>query len=190
MLARMKKLVEELSRASEAYYKYDKPIMTDKAYDKLYDDLEELEQKTGIIFANSPTQKVQGQILESLTKVTHSKPMLSSKKTKSTEELFKFVMDQPIMVSWKLDGLTIVLKYQNGTLQQAITRGNGEEGEDVTHSLKMFTNVPLKFNIKVNWSYGEKALFLGKILRKSMMLSLWKTDMRIPVIWRQAVFDN
>ena len=136
MLARMKKLVEELSRASEAYYKYDKPIMTDKAYDKLYDELEELEQKTGIIFANSPTQKVQGQILESLTKVTHSKPMLSSKKTKSTEELFKFVMDQPIMVSWKLDGLTIVLKYQNGTLQQAITRGNGEEGEDVTHSLK------------------------------------------------------
>ena len=82
MLARMKKLVEELSRASEAYYKYDKPIMTDKAYDKLYDELEELEQKTGIIFANSPTQKVQGQILESLTKVTHSKPMLSSKKTK------------------------------------------------------------------------------------------------------------
>ncbi len=144
MLARMKKLVEELSRASEAYYKYDKPIMTDKAYDKLYDELEELEQKTGIIFANSPTQKVQGQILESLTKVTHSKPMLSSKKTKSTEELFKFVMDQPIMVSWKLDGLTIVLKYRNGTLQQAITRGNGEEGEDVTHSLKMFTNVPLK----------------------------------------------
>ncbi|MFQ9793316.1 MAG: hypothetical protein ACLRX7_08875 [Acutalibacteraceae bacterium] len=70
--------------------------------------------------------------------------MLSSKKTKSTEELFKFVMDQPIMVSWKLDGLTIVLKYRNGTLQQAITRGNGEEGEDVTHSLKMFTNVPLK----------------------------------------------
>ncbi len=68
MLARMKKLVEELSRASEAYYKYDKPIMTDKAYDKLYDELEELEQKTGIIFANSPTQKVQGQILESLYK--------------------------------------------------------------------------------------------------------------------------
>ncbi len=144
MLARMKKLVEELSRASEAYYKYDRPIMTDKAYDKLYDELEELERKTGIVFANSPTQKVQGEILESLEKVTHSKPMLSAKKTKSTQELFKFAAEQPVMVSWKLDGLTIVLKYRNGSLQQAVTRGNGEEGEDVTHSLKMFTNVPLR----------------------------------------------
>lgn len=167
MLARMKKLVEELSRASEAYYKYDKPIMTDKAYDKLYDELEELEQKTGIIFANSPTQKVQGQILESLTKVTHSKPMLSSKKTKSTEELFKFVMDQPIMVSWKLDGLTIVLKYRNGTLQQAITRGNGEEGEDVTHSLKMFTNVPLKIQ------------YQGKLELRGEGVISWKNFERI-----------
>lgn len=96
MLARMKKLVEELSRASEAYYKYDKPIMTDKAYDKLYDELEELEQKTGIIFANSPTQKVQGQILESLTKVTHSNQCYLPKKSKSTEELFKSLWINPL----------------------------------------------------------------------------------------------
>ncbi len=144
MLTRMKKLVEDLSQASEAYYKYDKPIMTDKAYDKLYDELEALEKETGVVFANSPTQKVQGAVLEKLTKVVHSKPMLSAQKTKSTQELMKFAMDQPIMLSWKLDGLTIILKYDNGMLKQAITRGNGEEGEDVTHSLKMFTNVPLK----------------------------------------------
>lgn len=96
MLARMKKLVEELSRASEAYYKYDKPIMTDKAYDKLYDELEELEQKTGIIFANSPTQKVQGQILESLTKVTHSKPMLSSKKQNQQKNCLNSLWINPL----------------------------------------------------------------------------------------------
>ena len=166
MLARMKKLVEELSRASEAYYKYDKPIMTDKAYDKLYDELEELEQKTGIIFANSPTQKVQGQILVSLTKVTHSKPMLSSKKTKSTEELFKFVMDQPIMVSWKLDGLTIVLKYQNGTLQQAITRGNGEEGEDVN----TYTITPTVENLSPNYTYTVETGTL-EIIPRSITIS-------------------
>lgn len=166
MLTRMKKLMEELSRASEAYYKYDKPIMTDKAYDKLYDELEALERETGIIFSNSPTQKVQGEILESLTKVVHSKPMLSAKKTKSTQELLKFVMEQPIILSWKLDGLTIVLKYDNGMLMQAITRGNGEEGEDVTHSLKMFTNVPLRIQYQgklelrgegvISWKNFEK----------------------------------
>lgn len=144
MLARMKQLVQELSRASEAYYKYDRPIMTDKAYDQLYDELEQLERQTGVVFANSPTQRVQGEVLESLAKVTHTKPMLSAKKTKSLQELLQFCGEQPVLVSWKLDGLTLVLRYENGTLQQAVTRGNGEQGEDVTHALKMFTNVPLQ----------------------------------------------
>ncbi len=143
MPEKMKQLIEELQRAAQAYYKYDRPIMTDRAYDKLYDELEALEQKTGIVFANSPTQKVQGEILESLTKVAHSKPMLSAKKTKSAEDLFQFCANQPMMVSWKLDGLTLILKYENGALRQAVTRGDGAQGEEVTHSLKMFTNVPL-----------------------------------------------
>lgn len=143
MLERMKELVAQLSQASLAYYKYDKPVMTDKEYDRLYDELEQLEQKTGIVFANSPTNRVQGEVLDSLQKVVHTKPMLSAKKTKSTEEILKFTQGKEVEVSWKLDGLTLVLRYAEGKLQQAVTRGSGAVGEDVTHSLKMFTNVPL-----------------------------------------------
>lgn len=137
-------LVKQLNEASVAYYKYDKPIMTDKDYDLLYDKLGQLEKETGIIMSNSPTQKVQGEILEGLTKVKHSKPMLSAQKTKDINEIKKFIGNNDAVVSWKEDGLTIVLRYKNGELVQAITRGNGSDGEDVTHTVKTFVNIPMK----------------------------------------------
>lgn len=139
----MKELIKKLNEASTAYYKYDKPIMTDKQYDDLYDKLEELEKSTGIIMANSPTQKVQGEILEGLIKVKHSKLMLSAQKTKSIDDIKQFASKSHTYASWKLDGLTIVVKYKNGTLHQALTRGSGDFGEDVTEQAKMITNLPL-----------------------------------------------
>lgn len=147
---RIKELVSQLNKASKAYYKYDKPIMTDKQYDTLYDQLQNLENETGIILSSSPTRKVQGEILDSFEKVQHTKPMLSAQKTKSIDEIKKFVSDKEVLVSWKEDGLTIVLKYNNGSLIQGITRGDGEVGEDVTANVKMFSNIPLKISYKSN----------------------------------------
>lgn len=143
-MERMKQLIARLNEASTAYYKYDKPIMTDLEYDKLYDELAELEKSTGVILVNSLTQKVQGEILEGLVKVKHSKPMLSAQKTKDVEEIKKFIGNNYVVASWKEDGLTIVLRYKNGEFVQAITRGSGIEGEDVTHTVKTFSNIPLK----------------------------------------------
>lgn len=136
-------IVEKLNNASEAYYKYDKPIMTDKQYDDLYAELELLERETGIVMANSPTQKVQGFILEGLKKVKHSKPMLSANKTKDVNDIKKFIGNKKAMASYKLDGLTLVARYKDGKFVQAITRGSGTDGEDVTEQAKMITNLPL-----------------------------------------------
>lgn len=147
-MERMKELIAELNRAAEAYYKNDAPVMSDKQYDALYDELSALEKTTGIILSNSPTQKVQGQLLDGFTKVPHSRPMLSAQKTKSIEEIEKFTGEQTVLISWKLDGLTIVLTYENGKLLQGVTRGDGEVGEDVTSSIRMFENVPLFIQYK------------------------------------------
>jgi len=144
----MKDLIRKLNEASTAYYKYDKPIMSDKQYDELYDRLVELEKSTGIIIANSPSQKVQGEILDGLTKVRHSKPMLSAQKTKSVDDIKQFASKSDTYASWKLDGLTIVVKYKNGKLIQALTRGSGDFGEDVTEQAKMITNLPLTIPFK------------------------------------------
>ena len=122
--------------------------MTDKQYDDLYDQLLELEKSTGIIMSNSPTQKVQGEILEGLTKVKHSKLMLSAQKTKSVDNIKQFASKSDTYASWKLDGLTIVVKYKNGKLIQALTRGSGDFGEDVTEQAKMITNLPLTIPFK------------------------------------------
>lgn len=144
MLNRMKELIEQISEADIAYYKNDKPIMSDKEYDALYDELRSLEDNLGITLSNSPTQKVAGEILDELTPVKHSKPMLSADKTKFVQDLIKFAKGQAVTLSWKLDGLTLVLRYDNGKLVQAITRGReGIVGEDVTHTVKHFLNVPL-----------------------------------------------
>lgn len=142
---KMKELVERLIEADIAYYRDDNPIMTDREYDKLYDELKNLENETNIILSGSPTQKVSGEILDVLTEVRHSKPMLSADKTKSVEDLAKFASGHDVLLSWKLDGLTLVLRYDNGELIQAITRGReGIVGEDVTHTVRTFLNVPLR----------------------------------------------
>lgn len=148
-ILRMKELIEILKEADVAYYRDDTPTMTDLEYDLLTDELLKLEAETGQILSGSPTQKVSGEILEELTPVRHTKPMLSAKKTKSIEDLVRFADHRPVLVSWKLDGLTIVLRYENGGLKQAITRGReGIIGEDVTHTVRTFLNVPLTIPIQ------------------------------------------
>lgn len=145
MIEQMKALVRRLTEADIAYYKYDRPAMSDREYDKLYDELLELEKLSGIILSGSPTQKVSGEVLGELAQVTHTKPMLSAQKTKSIDEVVKFIDGRPAVVSWKLDGLTLVLRYDGGKLLQAITRGaEGRVGEDVTHTARMMMNVPLE----------------------------------------------
>lgn len=141
---RMNELIAQIKAADTAYYKEDRPVMSDREYDKLIDELKQLESDTGVILAGSPTQKVAGEILEELTPVKHTRPMLSADKTKSVEDLLKFKGEHRAIVSWKLDGLTLVLRYSGGKLVQAITRGaEGRIGEDVTHTVKTFRNVPL-----------------------------------------------
>jgi len=145
---RMKELVELLSAASESYYAQDKEIMSNFEYDKLYDELEKLEKETGVILANSPTVQVGYEAVEELPKDRHEQPMLSLGKTKSREELQEWVQDKTALLSWKLDGLTIVLTYADGKLEKAVTRGNGEVGEVVTNNAKVFKNVPLSIPFK------------------------------------------
>ena len=140
---RIKELVELLNKASNAYYVYDNPIMSDKEYDKLYDELEALEKATGYIIASSVTQKVQGQVLDGFQKVTHSKPMLSAAKTKDVNDIKKFIGNNDFYCSYKLDGLTLVCIYENGDFKQAITRGTGLVGEDVTEQARMIENLPM-----------------------------------------------
>lgn len=148
-ILRMKELIEILKEADVAYYRDDNPTMTDMEYDLLTDELLKLEAETGMILSGSPTQKVSGEILKELTPVQHTKPMLSAKKTKSIEDLVHFAGHRPVLVSWKLDGLTIVLRYENGELKQAITRGReGIIGEDVTHTVRTYLNVPLTIPIQ------------------------------------------
>jgi len=142
-IQRIQTLVKQLNTACDAYYVKDNPIMSDKNYDSFYDELTALELKTSYILSSSPTQKVQGAILDSLKKVQHTEPMLSAEKSKDINDVIKFMGNQDCVLSWKLDGLTLVLRYNEGKLQQAITRGGGDEGEDVTHTVKTFSNVPL-----------------------------------------------
>lgn len=147
-ISRIHELVKLCNEASHHYYTLDNPIMTDKQYDKLFDELSMLEKRTNCILSISPTQKVQGEILPFLTKVKHSEPMLSADKSKDVNDIIKFMGDQPCILSWKLDGLTIVLKYNDGKFIQAITRGRGEYGEDVTHTVRTFLNIPLTISYK------------------------------------------
>lgn len=143
MIDKMKALIRQLNEASEAYYKYDNPIMSDKAYDALYDELVALEAKTGVILAGSPTQKVQGYLLKGFDKVEHSKPMLSAAKTKDINEIKKFLSNYEWYCSGKLDGCTLVVKYSGGKFVQGITRGNGIVGEDVTEACRFIKNLPM-----------------------------------------------
>ena len=147
-LNRMKELIEILNNASRLYYQYSTPIMTDFEYDKLYDELEKLEKETNTILSNSPTQNVEPEAIDSLVKVEHPAPMLSLSKTKSISELASFLGKQEGLLSWKLDGLTIVLTYKDGKLSSGVTRGNGIIGEVVTENVKKFKNIPLTIPYK------------------------------------------
>ncbi|MBO4982351.1 MAG: NAD-dependent DNA ligase LigA [Lachnospiraceae bacterium] len=142
-IERMKYLVETLNRAAEAYYAKDQELMSNFEYDRLYDELEALEQECGVTLANSPTVKVGFEAVDELPKERHESPMLSLGKTKSREELREWLQGNPAILSWKLDGLTIVLTYREGKLAKAVTRGNGEIGEVITNNAKTFKNLPL-----------------------------------------------
>lgn len=141
---RMKELVELLNKAGKAYYQEDREIISNYEYDKLYDELEALEKETGITLAGSPTVSVGYEAVNALPKETHETPMLSLDKTKEIEVLKSFVGNQKTVLSWKMDGLTIVLTYQDGKLKKAVTRGNGIVGEVITNNAKVFKNVPLQ----------------------------------------------
>lgn len=139
----MRELVEKLNAASEAYYARDEELMSNLEYDRLYERLEQLEAETGIVLANSPTIHVGYEAVEELPKEAHERPMLSLGKTKERAELKAFLKGNPAILSWKLDGLTIVLQYRDGKLAKAVTRGNGEIGEVVTNNARTFRNIPL-----------------------------------------------
>ena len=143
-IERIRELTDKLNEAAKAYYSEDREIMSNLEYDKLYDELVELEKKEGVVLAGSPTAKVGYEALSELPKEEHESPMLSLDKTKEVEGLRSFLGGQEALISWKLDGLTVVLTYENGELVKAVTRGNGVIGEVITNNAKTFKNIPLK----------------------------------------------
>ena len=145
---RIKYLVEMLNRASEAYYAKDQEIISNLEYDRLYDELEALEAETGVVLSNSPTVNVGYEAVEELPKERHESPMLSLGKTKSREELRDWLQGHAGLLSWKLDGLTVVLTYREGKLSKAVTRGNGEIGEVITNNARTFRNLPVNISFQ------------------------------------------
>lgn len=151
-------LIDKLNEACDAYYNKNNPIMRDFEFDIIMDELRELEAETSIIYSDSPTQRVGYEVKSNLEKVTHEHPMLSLDKTKSFEDVEKFVGNKPALIMFKLDGLTIAVTYEDGKLVRAETRGNGVIGEDVTHNARMFANLPLTIPIK------EKVVVFGEAI--------------------------
>jgi len=147
-MERIQYLVDTLNEASKAYYAQDEEIMSNYEYDKLYDELTALEEETGIVLSNSPTVNVGYEAVEELPKEAHEEPMLSLGKTKDREELKSWLQGKEGLLSWKLDGLTVVLTYRDGKLEKAVTRGNGEVGEVVTNNARTFQNLPLQIAFK------------------------------------------
>lgn len=145
---RMQELIKILNEASKAYYAEDREIMSNFEYDRLYEELEGLEKETGIVLSGSPTVSVGYESVEELPKERHESPMLSLGKTKSREELKEWLQGKEAILSWKLDGLTVVLTYRNGALFKAVTRGNGEIGEVITGNVRTFKNIPLNIAFK------------------------------------------
>ena len=154
----MLQLVEKLNEAAKAYYATDKEVMTNLEYDALYERLELLEKELGTILSNSPTQRVGYEVLSELPKIAHTSPMLSLDKTKDPQALRSWLNLHAGVLSWKLDGLTIVLTYRDGQLVQAVTRGNGEEGEVITNNARVFDNIPLKI------AYQDELVIRGEAI--------------------------
>ena len=147
-MTRMKELVSQLKEASKAYYAEDREIMSNFEYDRLYDELEQLEAELGVVLSDSPTVNVGYEAVEELPKERHEMPMLSLGKTKSREELQDWLQGKPAILSWKLDGLTVVLTYNAGKLAKAVTRGNGEVGEVITNNARTFKNLPVSISYR------------------------------------------
>ncbi len=159
-MERMKELVSLLNKAGKAYYQDAKEIMSNFEYDKLYDELLALEKEEGVVLSNSPSINVGYEVLSELPKERHAQPMLSLDKTKEAEQLKNWLGTQKGLLSWKLDGLTIVLTYEGGKLVKAVTRGNGEIGEVITNNAKVFKNVPLEI------SYEDTLILRGEAIIK------------------------
>ena len=157
---RIKKLTKMLNEYRNAYYNESESIISDYEYDKLYDELEKLENETGLSFANSPTKTVGFQVKSELEKIKHSHPMLSLDKTKSVDDLRKFAGDKDCILSLKMDGLTCLLTYENGGLVQAETRGNGDIGELITHNANVFENIPLTIEYKGHFEIEGEAIII------------------------------
>ena len=158
----IKKLVKELNHYRDQYYNHAISEISDHDYDELFDRLQKLESETGYILSNSPTQTVGYEVVSELQKVKHSHPMLSLSKTKSIEELDRFINGKPVIISCKLDGLTVLLTYEDGELVQAETRGNGELGELITHNAKVFDNIPLHIDCAGHFEVEGEALITYK----------------------------
>lgn len=161
-ISRMKELAATLTAAAKTYYQESREIMSNYEYDKLYDELAELEKETGVVLSKSPTQSVGYEVLSELPKERHESPMLSLDKTRSTADLQEWLGDQTGILSWKLDGLTVVLTYSGGTLKKAVTRGNGEIGEVITSNARVFANVPVTISFQ-----GELVLRGEAVIRYS-----------------------
>lgn len=147
-IIKIKELTKELLHHCHLYYDLDSPEISDAEYDKKFDELFKLENEANFYLANSPTRKVQGQILPYLTKVKHSVPMLSANKSTNIEDVKKFIGDKEVVTSFKLDGSTVVVKYENGEFIQGLSRGSGTDGEDITHTVKMIKNLPMTIPYK------------------------------------------
>lgn len=155
---RIKELVEQLNEYRDAYYNEARSDVSDAEYDRLFDELSELENETGVVYTNSPTQSVGYEVKSELEKVKHSHPMLSLDKTKSVDDLVKFARDKDCILSLKMDGLTCLLTYENGELLQAETRGDGEIGELITHNARVFDNIPLSIDYKGHFEIEGEAI--------------------------------
>lgn len=163
---KIKKLVEKLNYHCDLYYNKQSPEISDYEYDCMFDELSKLEKETGIIMSNSPTQTVYHEVHSNLEKVTHSHPMLSLDKTKKINDLKKFISDKVCCLMCKMDGLTILLTYEDGELIQAETRGNGEVGEIVTHNAKVFENIPLHIDYPGHLEVEGEAIIIYDDFKK------------------------
>ena len=175
-IMRMKELVQKLDRAAKAYYQQDTEIISNREYDQMYDELQALEKETGTVLANSPTISVGYEAVDQLPKEEHESPMLSLDKTKDREVLREFIGEHKTLLSWKLDGLTIVLTYENGGLAKAVTRGNGVTGEVVTNNARVFKNIPLKISFKGRLVLRGEAIITYSDFEKITKLS----EMQMP----------
>lgn len=187
----MKEAILKLGAAEQAYYQQNIEVMSNLEYDNLYDRLVALEKETGVVLGNSPTQKVGYETRKDLPKEAHSAPMLSLDKTKSMEDLAAFAGDHACILSWKLDGITIVLTYKEGRLLKAVTRGNGEIGEVVTPNAMVFTNLPVTIPWKEELVLRGEAIITYSDFQKSMKICRsWMPSTRIRETLQAALFAS